>query len=320
MHFLVGDIGGTKSTLAYFDSKAKSVTKQKIFLNKDFSSLEDVVESFVRDLEQRTTAACFAVAGAIQDQTVRLTNLPWLISAADLQRRFGYGNVRLLNDVEALAYAIPGYPSDGMQAWHQVDAEVRGVKAVIAVGTGLGESFLVPVDRGYCAFPSEGGHCTFAPREPVQVELLQWVWENLGHVSYESVCSGSALPRIHNFLSEKTAKVGGGETYSARHITDRARNGDPICHEAVQVFGDILAGKASDLAVTLLPYGGLYLCGGFLSKVAPLIDRKRFLSGYFRKGRLETTLRKIPVYFIDDPDLPVKGAIKYSISLQHETA
>lgn len=202
--FLAGDVGRTKTALAIF-SVEQGVHKplaQDTFPNGRYQSLEDIVKEFLADKHLQVARASFGVAGPVMNDRAQVTNLPWVVDASVLSQTLGGVPVRLLNDLEAIAHAIPCLESSDLETLSEGTPEQRGPIATLAPGTGLGEAFLLWDGKRYHPFPSEGGHADFAPTNSTELELLAFLQARLGHVSYERVCSGKGLPNLYAFLKD----------------------------------------------------------------------------------------------------------------------
>ena len=127
-----------------------------------------------------------------------ITNLGWEPTEQGLARALGLHHVRLLNDLEAIANAIPELLPEEADVLLSGTPARAGAIAVVAPGTGLGEAFLVRSGARFSAHPSEGGHCDFGPVDDEQVELYHWCASSLrtrqlragvlGHRTAEPVC------------------------------------------------------------------------------------------------------------------------------------
>ncbi|MCB0156632.1 MAG: glucokinase, partial [Caldilineaceae bacterium] len=201
---LAGDIGGTKTLLGLFvdATNLKEPVRQQSFPSQRYGRLEEIVTEFLAAGDERPEVASFAVAGPVVEETARITNLPWVISAAALQEAHGFGAVHLMNDVQATAAAVPALDGDDVVTLRPGTPVKHGAIAVIAPGTGLGESFLVWDGAQYRAHATEGGHASFAPGSEIEVRLLDFLFPIFGHLSYERVASGSGIPNIYRFLRE----------------------------------------------------------------------------------------------------------------------
>src|SRR6516225_1151548 len=204
---IAGDIGGTKTDMAILSSEAgphAPVTQGKVH-SADYPSLQASVKEFLAKANKPVDRACFAVAGPVIGGRVKTTNLPWIIEETALARELNINlqAVRLINDLEAIARAIPVLRPSDMHTINVGDPVPRGTIAVIAPGTGLGESYLTWQGSPYVAHSSEGGHSDFAPTDERQIRLLRFLLPRWGHVSVERVCSGIGIPNIYEFLRDE---------------------------------------------------------------------------------------------------------------------
>ena len=203
---LAGDIGGTKTDLAIFSSEAGPHTPlaQTRVHSADYPSLQAIATEFLAKAKKPVDRACFAVAGPVIGGRVKTTNLPWVVDEPSLANDLNLNlkSVHLINDLEAIARAVPVLrPSDVCTINTGVPVP-KGAIAVIAPGTGLGESFLTWEGSGYEAHSSEGGHSDFAPADERQIHLLEYMLELFEHVSFEHVCSGIGIPHIYGYLRD----------------------------------------------------------------------------------------------------------------------
>lgn len=217
---LAGDIGGTKTALAVFSPARgpRAPLAHAQFASADFPDLSTIVREFLTMVRLPIRRACFAVAGPVIGGRVRVTNLPWVLDEQELAREFNLTAVQLLNDLEALAYAVPLLQTEDLRTLNAGEPVGDGAIAVIAPGTGLGEAFLTRDGATYVAHASEGGHADFAPTDDVQIGLLRHMLQRYDHVSYEHVCSGIGIPQIYDYLRENR---------SAPEATDVAQHDAP---------------------------------------------------------------------------------------------
>src|SRR5947208_7914896 len=200
---IAGDIGGTKTDLAIFTQEGgpHSPLVQEEVHSAAYPSLQALVTEFLKKVEIPVERACFDVAGPVIDGRVKITNLPWVMDEASLARDLNLKSVRLLNDLEAVAKAVPVLRPSDVKTLNVGQPVPNGAIGVVAPGTGLGESFLT-WDGGsrYIAHSSEGGHASFAPTDETQMGLLAYMLKHFDHVSYEHVCSGIGIPHIYEYL------------------------------------------------------------------------------------------------------------------------
>ena len=167
---LAGDIGGTKTVLALVSERGESarIVAEAVFPSREYASLVAVVDAFRATHPGAVSRAAFSVAGPVIGGVAHITNLPWCLDEARLAEALGVGEVLLVNDLQATAYALPHLRPDQVTPLLEGVADPAGVRAVVAVGTGLGEALLVPGADGWVALPTEGGHTDFAPRNGLQ--------------------------------------------------------------------------------------------------------------------------------------------------------
>ena len=313
---LVGDIGGTKTDMAVFspDQGAWSLVAGKRFQSAGYPTLEAIAREYIAEIELPLTHACFAVAGPVVNGKAVLTNLPWLVEESVLQSALQLESVHLLNDVEAMAAAIPHLRTTDLVTLQGGEPEPRGAIALIAVGTGLGEAFLTWDGARYRAHPSEGGHGDFAPRSDREVELLQYSRRRWQRVSYERVCAGQSIPHLYEFLKtmDEYAEARG---LAARleSLSDRtpaivaaaleSAHPDPLSKAAIDLFVGLMGSEAGNLALTVLATGGVYIAGGMAQRTLPdrLDHQRRFLEAFHQKGRLSPLLASVPIHLILEP-------------------
>jgi len=329
---LAGDIGGTKTVLALFDvdeanSLARHPLMERTFPSQQYQSLELIIEEFLRECDHSISAGSFGVAGPVMGNSAQVTNLPWVIDAGDMRERFGF-NVHLLNDLEALATAVPFLEATDLITLSEGTPVKHGAIGVIAPGTGLGEGFLVwnrPAGK-YESYPSEGGHCAFGPTTPLQLEMLNYWLPRMGHVSYERVCSGIGIPNIYTFLRETGRHP---EPDWLRDQLDDAADPTPIivkaavageaeiCAATLELFMEILGDQAGNLALTVLATGGIYLGGGIPGRILPQLQKGPFMKFFQDKGRFSEMMSRIPVHIIYNPKAALYGTAYDALAISH---
>ncbi len=318
---LAGDVGGTKTIFALFDpARGPCIPiSTRLVESADYESFEDALADFLASCGEPVESASFGVAGPVLDGCADLTNLSWVVSAEVLRHRFGFDRVLLLNDLVAMASALPLLRGEDIVTLHEGISSTHGTKAIIAPGTGLGQAFLIWDGHGYVAHPSEGGHADFAPRDELQRELLAYLEQRFDHVSYERVCSGRGIPNIYDFLrhSGVAAEPGwlaselAGAVDRTPVIVRGAFDVQPpveLCVATLRVFASILAAEAGNLALSVLATGGVYLGGGLPPRVLPLLIEPAFVQAFHGKGRMTETLERIPLHVVARSDAALIGA------------
>jgi glucokinase len=323
---LAGDIGGTKTALALFSAQGglRAPVREREYLNGDYASFEAIIAAFLSSSPGSIESACFAVAGPVIRGRARITNEPWLVEERALAASLGVA-VRLLNDVEAVAAAVPLLGEDDLITLRPGQPQENGTIAVIAPGTGLGESFLVRADGREVAHASEGGHAAFAPRNELQLGLWRYLHERYGHVSFERVCSGIGIANIYDFLVESGYAQETPEVLSRlKAVEDRTPvivstameqpSPSVLCSTTIDVFVDVLAAEAGNLALKVLATGGVYFGGGLPVRVLPRLQDPAFLTTFEDKGRMKDLLQPIPLRVITS-NASLLGAAKVGLAL-----
>lgn len=321
---LAGDIGATKTNLALFSpEKGLIPLAQATFQSSNYPSLRDVASEFLANEGASIDTATFGVAGPVVSGKAEATNLPWVISEAALQEALGASAVKLLNDLEAMAYGVPNLPAEDLFPLNDTSPG-RGSKVVIAPGTGLGEAVLCEQNGRYHVIPSEGGHVDFAPTNLLEIRLLRYLMGKFGHVSYERVCSGKGLPNIYVFLKKQRfapelpemKKVLRKATDPTPIIVQKAMAGEcELSIATLNTFVSILGSEASNLALKVMATGGVYLGGGIPPKILPKLRDGTFMAAFVNKGRFADMLAQIPVYVILNDNTALFGAACYGLGL-----
>jgi len=322
---LAGDIGGTHSRLAFFDvlDGHFNLVSGSVFPSRDYRGLDEIVAQFVSSAKLRPDMACFGIAGPVRNGRVEASNLPWIVDQASLRKELHLEAVDLLNDLEAIACAVPGLRPEDVETLSAGSPVEQANMAVFAPGTGLGEAFLTWEGGEYRAHSSEGGHADFGPTDEIQIRLLQFMRRQFEHVSYEHVCSGVGIPHVYDFFrdSEKTEE--------RPEITERiAMAGDRAkaiiqaaldpaaaslrCIATVETVVSIMGSEAGNLALKVLAMGGVYLAGGIAVHLEPVLKSPRFLQAFRRKGRFAELMSRIPVHLMTGK-VGLAGAAAYGL-------
>ncbi len=182
MTVLAGDIGGTNSRLAIFDvsdggadGTVASLFEQT-YPSAAHPSLDVIAESFLGTAKAklgdraRVASACLGIAGPIENNMCRATNLPWVVDGRVLSTRLGIPRVRLVNDFYAAALGVTAVGANDLAPLGGSPPAAQGPIAVLGAGTGLGQAFLLwnAANNRYQVHPSEGGHVDFAAIAPVK--------------------------------------------------------------------------------------------------------------------------------------------------------
>jgi glucokinase len=334
---LAGDIGGTKTLLGLFAPGPDRPAPIEVgeFVTLAYDGLEPMVREF---LGARGTAtrhlggACFGVAGAVTEQVARLTNVPWLVDRASLQEAFGVQRVRVLNDLEALAYGVTLLEGDELAMLQHGVPLPGGNAAVIAAGTGLGEALMHNIGGRFVPAASEGGHADFAARTPREMEMVLALTRIFGRVGVEHVISGPGLANIYQFTH---GSFGAGPTITPNSIAparlcagvgEQAFVGDlpalisrsaierrcEDCVEAMDIFLSAYGAEAGNLALRSVATAGVYVGGGIAPKILPALQSGLFLQAFRAKEPMADLVATMPVSVILNPDTGLLGAAAHA--------
>lgn len=315
---LAGDIGGTHTRLALLEGARDGLrpVAEAAYRSRDFPDLQAVLEEFRHDHAGRVEGAGFGVAGPVIDGRCEATNLPWIVDARTVAGQLGLGQVALINDLEAIGYGVAALGEADVRTLSRAQLARPGNQAVIAAGTGLGEAGLFWDGRQHRPFGTEGGHADFAPRTPLETELLHYLLTRHDHVSYERVVSGPGLRNVYEFLRDTgrgaeppwLAEELAREDPSAAISRAALETGCPLCTQALALFVASYGAEAGNLALKMLAVGGVFLAGGIAPKILPALADGAFMAAFLDKGRLRPVLEAIPVRVILDERVGLLGA------------
>ncbi len=323
---LTGDVGGTKVRLILFDEEGKRLA-EATWPSTSVDSLETAVRRFLSEAAVPIDAAVFDVAGPVEEGQAWMTNLGWETSEERLREALALDRVALLNDLVAIAAAIPHLQGDDVALLNEGRRDPHGAIAVVAPGTGLGEAYLT-WDAGlgrYVPRPSEGGHTDFAPRTEEEIALLRYARRRYAHVSYERITSGMGLRLIYAFCKEvleleeppwMRARLAEGGDPNPQVVAAALAHPErpcPACRKALDLFLALLGAEAGNMALKVLARGGVYLGGGIPPRLLPALREEHFLRAFTGKGRMAALLATIPVYVILQTDAPLIGDLHHAL-------
>jgi glucokinase len=322
---LAGDIGGTHARLTYYrqdgDSKCHFTTvREDVFASKEFRGLDEIVVKFVSESGIRPDIASFGIAGPVRNGRVETSNLPWVVESSRLAQELHLDSVSLINDLEAQAWGIQCLEPSDTVALNKIKKQAPiGNQAVVAAGTGLGEAGLIWDGGRQHIFACEGGHCDFAPRNELEIELLRYLLTRFGHVSYERIISGPGLVNVYLFLKDtnrgkepqwlrdEIAAGDPGAAISQAAVTAKAS----LAEQALDLWISIYGAEAGNMALKVLATGGVFLAGGIAPKILPKLSGPLFMQAFLSKGRLQPLLEAIPVRVITNEKTGLLGAACY---------
>jgi glucokinase len=295
MSTLIADIGGTNARFALHDGSIH--TPPVAFALDGFTGIAAAIAAYLGDRPPPTTAV-LAVAGPVQDNRVRLTNRGWMVDGVEIAAALGIGRVRVVNDFEALSWALPRLGGTDLLRLGGTKGETGAPMAVLGAGTGLGVGAFLPPGR---VLASEGGHASLAAHDAREAAVIEILRTKYGHVSAERLLSGMGIVNIH-------AALGGDPALKAAEITARAITGaDDRCREVLSMFCAILGGVAGDLALLYGARGGVFIGGGICPRFPDFLAASEFRTRFEAKGRFREWLAPIPAWLIMRRDPAMLG-------------
>ena len=326
---LAGDIGGTKTTLALFASRREPPGFERdpgaveTYDSRAYARFDGIVQDFCDRHRPKLRAGCIGIAGPVRANRCAATNLPWTLDGGELARDLGLGELTLLNDLEAVGYGLDLLRADEICELQAGAADPVGNRAVIAAGTGLGEAGLFWDGIAHRPFATEGGHADFAPKNELEIELLRFLQREHGRVSWERVVSGPGLIDLHRFLSQSGRFALADEP---PEIAGEIQQGDPaaaisrhaaagksaLCARTLELFLELYAAEAGNLALKLMATGGLYVGGGIAPKNLDWLASGTFIEAFCAKGRMRPVLESIPVRVVLNEQTALLGAARHA--------
>ena len=312
---LVADLGGTNVRFAIAHTALENPLIEssiRPYAVADFASMSAAARQYLSEISAQPARAVFAVAGRVEGDEVRITNLPWVISNAQIRGDLALSSLRIVNDFAGMSMSVPLLAAGDLQqignavliARPPDDTRTIGV---IGPGTGLGVGAYLVRDGRPQVLETEGGHVAFAPGTPEEIEILRLLSKRFGRVSNERLICGSGLVNIYQALCVM-ANVA-AQDFSPEQITARAQQGtDASCQRAIEIFCAVLGSIAGDLALAIGAWDGIYLAGGIVPRLLPWLHQGGFRRRFEDKGRFAATMQTVPTLAITNAYAGLLGA------------
>lgn len=318
---LAGDVGGTKTDLSLFERADGQLVERRThrFESKAYPDLVSVLKDFLPEGVGAVEAAGFGVPGPVVNGRCEATNLSWVVDVRDLAKALGDRHVTLVNDLVATAAGVLDLPAERMVSILEGKPHPSATRAVIAPGTGLGESILYWDGGSYHAVPSEGGHADFAARTEEELALVAYLLGRFPRVSVERVLAGPGITHLYEFLRDtKRVHVPPEVDVEVRRATDSnatitqlaLEKHTPVCVRALDLWMTILGAEAGNLALRAVAEGGVYLAGGIVGRLVDPIRRGPFGAAFLAKTPLDDFIREVPVRLVTEPRTALFGAAR----------
>jgi glucokinase len=302
---VVGDVGGTNARLGLV--RDGRLVDLELLRNADFPSFEALLGGYLaRHPPGPHVAACLAVAAPITGDVVAWTNRSWHFSAQALTAAFGFEELVVLNDFEAVARGLPLLDAAATVSLGGPDGAPHGTRIVLGPGTGLGLAALVPIEGAWMVMPTEGGHAGLAPGGGRERAVLDHLAPG-ARLAAEPVLSGAGIARLHDAIRavdglEPVARA--PEEISALGVAGV----DPVCVETLDLFCRLLGRFAGDAALTLGARGGVWLSSGICAHLRPVLQSGGIRAAFEDKPTLPAYVAAIPTRLVLAPYPALLGA------------
>ena len=307
MTALIADIGATNARFQLAQNGAR-MGEIWIGVTADYNNIgqliRDALDAIVVD--ESPQRGLIAAAGPLgTDGDIEITNTGLHISSAQCEEVLG-GSVRLINDFYAVASGVPYFSS-----LHRIGGEVeieQATKAVLGPGSGLGMATITPIPGGWTVLSGEGGHADFSPTSHLEAELWSVLTQEFGHVSWETVLSGTGLENLYRATSAMWGAKPGD--LSAADISEAGVSMmDPVCHQALELFASLLGCAAGNLALTVGATGGVYIAGGIAPRIIDFLDTSPLRRRFEEKGLMQDYVKAIPLYVVTETEPGLIGSL-----------
>ncbi|MCS0589792.1 glucokinase [Massilia norwichensis] len=303
---LLADIGATHARFA-LESAPGVLRNVAVLLCDDYPGIVPLLNAYLAQTGGvRISHAAFALANPISGDFIRMTNRDWQFSTDEVRRALGLTTLLIVNDFTALAMALPGFKPEDLLQIGGGKPQPHAVAGVLGPGTGLGVSGVIPTVDGFVTLGSEGGHVNFAPADEREFAILQYAWREWQHVSNERLISGPGMEIIYRALAQRNG-VDAPARNAADIVSCALEQKDSLCLEVLECFAGMLGGAAANLAVTLGAFGGIFIGGGIVPRVAQWFETSPFRTRFEAKGRFSSYLAQIPTYVIMTPNPALYG-------------
>lgn len=302
--YIVADIGGTNARFGLVtqydtDKQLFTIEQQTTFPCADYPNFDAVLAAYIDQVKTPITKACIAIAGPVNGDEFKMTNLSWSFSRSEIKQRFNLESFEVINDFAAQACALPYLQAEDLIAIKPGQNHAWGTRGIIGPGTGLGVGSLTSHNGQWVPIAGEGGHVALCPVTDIELRVLAHLQSKLGYVSAETLLCGSGLSTLHKALCD-IQDINSPEM-SPADITEKAKQGDSLSLSVLNIFFHQLGVIAGNLALTNGTTGGIYLAGGILPRMPELLKQSDFIHGFENKGAMADYNHRIPVHLITHP-------------------
>ncbi|MGY6536093.1 MAG: glucokinase [Pararhodobacter sp.] len=302
------DLGGTHCRIALADHgvlRPGSIRRLKV---AGHAGLKPILAEYMQAQAVVGCAGlCIAAAGPVQADSVRMTNLGWVIEAGALAELTDGAPVRLLNDLQAQGHALdgilPGHLRPLVMAAQPARHPARETRLVVGMGTGFNAAVVHPLARGALVPPAEAGHMHLPAQDRDERAFSRALAARHGLATVEEALSGRGLEAIHAWLT--------GQALDAAAITANLDAGQPEARASGALFARLLGRVLADLALAHLPWGGIYLVGGVARAMGPHLPGLGLAGALCQMGRQSALMERFSVHLVDDDYAALTGCARF---------
>ncbi|WP_342777512.1 glucokinase [Rubellimicrobium roseum] len=312
----MADIGGTNTRVALARGQEVLTDTIRRYANAEQPSLEAALRRFLAESGRpRVAAACVAVAGPVKDGRGTLTNLDWTFDEGTLAESTGAGLAAILNDLQAQGHALGFVDQSRVTTIVPFrDHNPHAAKLVINVGTGFNIAQVFDTEAGRLVPPAEAGHITLPVRSEADLQMARFVGAAHGFGSVEEVLSGRGIVQVHDWLGDVESDP--SRATSAEIMAALAKGGDSRATRAGRIFVRILGAVSGDLALTTLPFGGVWFVGGLARAFTPYLKPFGFVEAFCDKGRFSDFMTNFGVGVVEDDNAALTGCAAHLVGLR----
>lgn len=310
---ILADIGGTNTRVALATGKVVDPSSIRRFANKDFPSLEPILRRYLEQAGSPAVAGvCVAAAGPVRDGVAEMTNLSWVIDAAQLVRATGATQVAILNDLQAQGQALGHIADKDLKVLLKGPQKPGAAMLVVGLGTGMNAAPVHNTPWGRVVAASECGHVSMPVQTAQDFRLAEYLAHGLpgahGFAGVEEAIAGRGIGHIHDFLAQEAGQT---TTKATADVMADLAKGDALARETARLYIHIMGQTLGNLALTHLPFGGIYLIGGVARAMAPYLDDLGFTTAFRDKGRFAEFMENFSVTLVEDDYAALAGCAAY---------
>ncbi len=302
---IICDIGGTHARFAHTQDDGPLCNIRKYRAN-DFPAFEAALTHYCDEVGIENPAPLLIATAAYSDGEAWrfVNNNKWVLRASDFEL--------IMNDFEAATWGLINCPVDERELLKLGSSRNSNLpQCLIGPGTGLGLGYLIHLEGAHHHIQrTHGGHIPASALSDEHIAIIRHIrGEDGSLVVFENLVSGPGLYALNtawralNNLPEMDETLEGFFETLEHHEKK----------EPLRLFHEFFGLFASTVTITGHAYGGLYLTGGVLDRLAAqgLFDFKTFEKFFVLNGveSVRSDLAATKIVRITDPYLAMRGLL-----------